>query len=117
MAEKFSSVTNPDAYRQAGRCYILWMGKIGRAVNYINPAIDYGAKEPRAEFIVPLNRFSSVFAGSPVLPGSAFRTFVFRIVKFPAIHTCPSIFSGSALLFHHNILPCHEYSMASYEGD
>jgi len=37
------------------RCYILWMGKIGKTVNYINPAIDYGAKEPRAESIIPSN--------------------------------------------------------------
>jgi len=33
----------------------LWMGKIGKTVNYINPAIDYGAKEPRAESIIPSN--------------------------------------------------------------
>ncbi|MGA2465326.1 MAG: hypothetical protein ABSH06_13350 [Thermodesulfobacteriota bacterium] len=87
------------------------MRKIEETANYINPAIDYGAKKPRTESILSLNRFSSVFSGSPVLSGSAFRTLVIRIAKFPAIHICPSIFSGSALLFHHTILLFHECSL------
>ena len=89
------------------------MKKIGRTVSYVNPVIAYEIKEPRAESIVSLSRFPSVFSSSPVLSGSAFRTFVIRIVKFPAIHTCPSIFSGPVLLFHHTILLYHECSSGS----
>ena len=72
-----------------------------------------GAKEPKAELTASLKRFPSVSSGSPVLPASAFRPLVFRIAGFPALHTCPSIFSGSALLFHHIIPPNHECSLGS----
>jgi hypothetical protein len=97
------------AYRQADTPSYGW--ERGGAANQINSAIDRGRNDPRAESIVPLSRFPSVFSRSPLSPTSAFRTFVIRIVKFSAIHTCPSILSCSAVFSRHNILLCPERSL------
>jgi hypothetical protein len=92
--------------QECRRYNIQRMGKMGQTANSTNPKIVFLAKKPRAESIAPSSRFPSVFSGSPVLPASAFRTFVIRIVQFSTIRAFPSILSGSVLLFHHDILHC-----------
>jgi hypothetical protein len=95
-----------------------------------------GTFRSRVEFLAPWKRFPSlffrspvfsrpsVFRRSPLFPGSpipprspvspapTFRTFVIRYLRFPAVHTSPLIFSRSAFLFHHHLLPCHNWSLS-----